>query len=75
MIASLGADSTTLVLDTPARVSLVVVPSLWTVYDLLRLFGSTFMVATRRMVVGEPMPIDKTLAELLVADDEVIFLR
>lgn len=75
MIVSLSAEPLTIVLDTPSRVALVVVPRLWTVYDLLRLFGSVHMIATRTMVVGEPLPIDKTLAELLIREDEVIFLR
>ncbi len=75
MITSLGMEPLTIVLDTPTRVALVVVPRVWTVYDLLRLFGSVHMSATRTMVVGEPMPIDRTLADLLIHEDEVIFLR
>ena len=73
MITSLGMDPITLVIDTPTRVLDVTLPRVYTVYDLLRLFGSVQMVATLTLVVGEPLPIDMSLTE--IGEDEVIFLR
>lgn len=75
VIVGLGVHPITFVIDSPRRVALVTVPETWTVYDLLRLFGDVTMVATRQVIGGVPLPIDKSLSALLISDDEVIFLR
>jgi hypothetical protein len=75
VIAALDLDPVSIILDAPARTALVTVPTVWTVYDLLRLFGSVRMVATRGRLGGESLPVADTLAWLRIRDDEVIFLR